>query len=487
MTILDFLYEYLGLFLVIMLILDLLFLVIMLFMEKQDPKSFINWVAIIIIFPIIGFILYLFIGQTYYMRRVFSVKGINDELLMKQFEKEKQKIEGLMESSDDILREYGEFAQYLKNAGAMAFSTNNKMELFTDGTAKFDSFMEDLRNAKEYIFIEYYIIRNDNLGNEFMDLLTQKVKEGVEVRLLTDAFGNGKGPKMGIKKFREAGGKFAMFHKTITLLFSPKKNNRNHRKIAVIDGKVSYVGGYNIGDEYLGKGPFGYWRDTALRIEGAAHAICVVRMIADWNYCSHDKIEDTLKYLRRSEHVGNDAMQLVSGGPDIPYDNPVQFQYEGMMQYAQERLYIHTPYLAPNDAVMETLRTAALRGVDVRIIVPDKPDHPGVFWNTMSSANKLMKYGIRVYLYHNGFIHSKAIVADGKIGSVGSANLDDRSLRLNFETNVQVYSERICKELEEAFIKDLDYCEEYSCEKYDNKGLVNKIKTVLSSFFRDLA
>ena len=278
-----------------------------------------------------------------------------------------------------------------------------------------------------------------------------------------------------------------MFHKTITLLLSPKKNNRNHRKIAVIDGKVSYVGGYNIGDEYLGKGEFGYWRDTALRIEGAAHAVCCIRFIADWNYCSHDQISEPLKYMRKVGHAGNDAMQLVSGGPDMSFDNPVQFQYEGIMQFAQKTLYIHTPYLAPNDAVMENLRTAALRGVDVRIIVPDKPDHPGVYWNTMSSANKLMKYGIRVYLYHNGFIHSKAIVADGRMGSVGSANLDDRSLRLNFETNVQVYSENICRQLEEAFLNDLQYCEEYSCEKYDKRGTWNKIKTVLSSFFRDLA
>ena len=199
MSIFDFLYESLGTFLAVMLILDILFLVIMLFMEKQDPKSFINWVAIILILPIIGFFLYLFIGQTYYMRRVFSIKGINDELLMKQFEREKQKIEGLIESDDELSRDMGEFAKYLQNAGALAFSTNNRMELFTDGNDKFDRFMEDIRNAKEYILIEYYIIRNDKLGNEFMDLLTQKVKEGVEVRLLTDAFGNGKGPKMGIK------------------------------------------------------------------------------------------------------------------------------------------------------------------------------------------------------------------------------------------------------------------------------------------------
>ena len=213
----------------------------------------------------------------------------------------------------------------------------------------------------------------------------------------------------------------------------------------------------------------------------------MVRIIADWNYCSHDKVEDTMRYLRKCDRVGNDAMQLVSGGPDVRFDNPIQFQYEGMMQFAEKTLYIHTPYLAPNDAVMETLRTAALRGVDVRIIVPDKPDHPGVFWNTMSSANKLMKYGIRVYLYHNGFIHSKAIVADGRIGSVGSANLDDRSLRLNFETNVQVYSEEICRKLDEEFMKDLEYCEEYTCEKYDNRTMYEKLKTILSSFFRDLA
>ncbi len=476
----------LGYPLVIAFVVNIVLMIVMLFMEKQDPKSFLLWIIVMIFLPVIGFLLYLFIGQTFYMRRVFRIKGASDEDLREALELETDAIERIRNSGPEG-KEIAEFADYIRNSGGIGFTSGNRMELFTDGNEKFARLFEDIRNAKSYVFLEYYIIRNDRLGNELMDLLTQKVEEGVEVRLLTDAFGNGKGPKEGIKKFKAAGGKFALFHKTITLLLSPKKNNRNHRKIAIIDGGTSYVGGFNIGDEYLGKGKLGHWRDTAVRIEGPAHLVCMFRFIADWNYCSLDQIKEYWKYLGDLDAKGNDCMQLISGGPDVPSDNPVQFQYEGIAHYAKERLYIHTPYLAPNDAMNEFIRTAALRGVDVRIIIPDKPDHPFVYWNNMSCANRLMRHGVRVYLYNNGFIHSKALVADGKVGSVGSANMDDRSLRLNFETNAMIYSEGICSKMEEEFLKDLEDCTEYSCEEYSKKGLFNTFKVVVSSFFRGLA
>ena len=479
--------ELFGIPLLLILVLDIILMIVMLFLEKEDPKSFLMWIVVMVFLPIIGFVLYLFIGQTFYMRRVFSVKGVDDSVLIEGLREERARIEAMKTEGNEKDAFVSEVAAYIQRSGGMAFTSGNSIDLLTEGEDKFRRLFEDIADAREYVFMEYYIIRNDDLGNRLMDLLAQKAEEGVEVRLLTDAFGNGKGPKEGIKRFQEAGGKFALFHKTVTLLLSPKKNNRNHRKIAVIDGRISYVGGFNIGDEYLGKGKLGHWRDTAVRIEGDAHAVCCLRFIADWNYSSRDDIPDPRKYIREDGNVGTDSMQLVSGGPDVVSENPVQFQYEGIAHYAKERLYIHTPYLAPNEAMNEFIRTAAMRGVDVRIIIPDKPDHPFVYWNNMSCANRLMRYGVRVYLYNNGFVHSKTLVADGRIGSVGSANMDDRSLRLNFETNAMIYSERVCRQMEEAFLKDLGHSTEYSCEEYSEKGFGNTVKVVVSSFFRGLA
>ena len=465
---------------------NILLLVLMLWMEREDPRDFMMWMVVILFIPLFGFICYLIFGQTYYARKVFSIKGLSDETLLKFAENEMSMLSDLEEEHPE-LKDQITFAKYIHNCGGKSFTSGNKVDLIIDGNEYFDKLFEDIRNAKEYIFAEYFIIKNDDMGNKFIDLLIEKVKEGVEVKVLTDALGSKDGPKKGFNNFRKAGGKIVLFHHPLNLLLNPKKNNRNHRKIVAIDGKVAYVGGYNVGDGYIGKGRFGDWRDTAVRIVGNGYMGCGLRFIADWNYASKDKIEDIAKYFDLAPTDGDVYMQIVSGGPDVSLDNPIKLQYEGLIQYAKERLYIHTPYLILDDTLTDMLRTASMRGVDVKIIIPEKPDHMLVEWNNRYSANQLMKHGTEVYMYQNGFMHSKAIVIDGKIASIGSANFDDRSLRLNFETNIQLYSDRICKELEDAFLKDLERSRPYSCEEYNNKTFYQKIKVILSRLLSSLA
>jgi len=209
-------------------------IILMLFWEKTDPKSVLIWILVFWFLPLIGFVLYLFIGQTFYSRYVFRPKGIDDELLANIYSKEEKAMEANV-AADPRNKEDIELARSVKKAGGWIYSGNNDIKLYTLGQDKFDDLYRDLRNAKKFIHMEYYIIRNDELGNELLHILTDKVKEGLEVKLLTDAFGNGKGPKKAINDFKKAGGEFALFHSVITLLFSPKKNNRNHRKIADID------------------------------------------------------------------------------------------------------------------------------------------------------------------------------------------------------------------------------------------------------------
>ena len=465
---------------------DIIFLLILFFSEKKNPSKILLWGMVMLFIPLLGFILYLFVGQTFYADNKYKKKGLKDEEINK-----------VLPTNEDLLEadpepDYKRTAKAVLNAGGLGFSNHNDVKLYTLGEDKFKDLYEDLRNAKKYIHLEYYIIRNDELGNELMDILTQKVKEGVEVKLLTDDFGVGKGPAKSIKVYRKAGGEFAVFHQVIWLALSPKKNNRNHRKIGVIDGKIAYCGGFNIGDEYLGKGPLGFWRDTAVRLSGDAVKAIQVRFQMDWEYatgkemCPPDKLQD---YYGNTEYytTGNERVLTVSGGPDVADFNPVRLEYLELIRNAKKSVYLHSPYFIPNDSLQDALSMAAANGVDVKVIIPDKPDHMFVFWCNISSAYSVMGNGVKVYMYNRGFVHSKTMVVDGEYCSVGSANFDDRSLVLNFETNAVILSKNLGKQMDEAFEEDLKYCTEYTREDYENINGYQQLKVAFSRLFSGLS
>ena len=467
----------------LILISDIIFLFLLVTTEKNNPSKVIVWFIVVLLLPLVAFVLYLFIGQTFYSDREFRIKGIKDENL----EAVDDYVKAYKES--ETVPEYRELAESMENLGGFGFSTLNQVQLFTLGEDKFKAFYDDLRAAKKCIHVEYYIIRDDELGNELMSILTEKVKEGLDVRLLTDDFGWGKGPKKAIKEFRKAGGKFALFHKVLYLMFSPKKNNRNHRKLAVIDGEVAYCGGFNVGDEYLGKGPLGFWRDTAVRIVGPEVLGLHLRFQMDWDYASKTKMGDYLERLYddvETDISGDVRLMTVSGGPDVCEFNPVRMEYLELINRSKKTLYMHTPYFGPHETLNDALTMAAARGVDVKVIIPDKPDHMFVYWNNVSSAYVLMKKGVKVYMYNRGFVHSKTMVADGEFCSVGSANFDDRSLVLNFETNQLIMSKDIGKQMDDAFIEDLKYCTEYTMADYEALSWGKKFRIVISRLFGNL-
>jgi len=464
--------------------LDVIFLMLLFFSEKNSPSKIIMWALVFLFLPLLGFIIYLFVGQTFYSENIFKGKGLKDDLLEKTIE------ENRVDLDQEPNEEYRNMMKSLDKMGGLGYSMNNDVRLYTLGEDKFKQLYEDLRTAKESIHLEYYIIRNDELGNELMDILIEKVKEGVEVKLLTDDFGVGKGPKKGIAKFRKAGGEFAVFHKVAWLILSPKKNNRNHRKIAVIDGKVAYCGGFNIGDEYLGKGPLGFWRDTAVRITGDGVIPLQLRFQMDWEYATNKPLDGSKleKYYKVASPDNGDARVItVSGGPDVAEFNPVRLQYLYMINNAKKSVYLHTPYFIPDDSLQDALTLAAARGVDVKIIIPDKPDHMFVYWNNIRNANYVMRKGVKVYMYNRGFVHSKTMVVDGEVCSVGSANFDDRSLVLNFETNAVILSPEIGKQMDEAFLADLEYCTEYSVEQYESITGYEYLRIAISNLFGGLA
>ncbi len=461
---------------------DIVFLLVLLYTEKKNPSKIVVWALVFLILPFVGFILYIFIGQTVYSDHAFRIKSLNDEKTKELVEYDK----GVADKEE--IPEYRQLARTMQNFGSIGYTTNNTVRLFTLGDDKFDALYSDLRAAKRYIYLEYYIIRNDELGNELMNILTEKVKEGVEVKLLTDYFGWGKGPQKSIKAFKAAGGQFALFHSVVALALSPKKNNRNHRKLAVIDGEIGYCGGFNIGDEYLGKGPLGFWRDTAVRIVGPAVPAIHLRFEMDWEY-AHGTPAQNLADLYKDvkfDTSGDAKTIVVSGGPDVAEFNPVRMQYLTMINNAKKSVYIHSPYFIPDNSLKDALSLAAARGVDVKVIIPDKPDHLFVFWNNISSAYDVMRNGVKVYMYNRGFVHSKTMVVDGEYCSIGSANFDDRSLVLNFETNLLVMSKQLGEEMNAAYEEDLKYCTEYTTEKFEHLTFFQSIRLVISRLFVNL-
>ena len=461
----------------------------LIFFERSDPYAIALWAAVMLLLPAVGFFIYLCFGQTFYRRRHFAIKNLTDENLLAMKE---DSIRELRREAAPDKEEEARFARSLMDAGGAFYSSENKLDLYLKGEVFFERMFSDLRGAQRHIHAEYYIIRNDKLSNEFMDILIERARAGVEVKLMVDAVGFNSGLGKRIKELRAAGGEFELFHRSVTVFLSPKKNNRNHRKLMVIDGAVGYVSGFNIGDEYLGKGEAGRWRDTGIRIEGRSAAAVNLRFFMDWGYASKRRLdlnaESWEKYFSADAPAsrGEDGMQLISGGPDTK-NNPIELQYLKVIGAAKRTLYIHTPYLVPSDNVLKGLILSARSGVDVRIIMPDRPDHLFVYWVSLMNAGELMRNGVKVYRYIGGFVHSKTLVADGEYCSIGSANLDQRSMTLNFETNAMVYSKRIGGQMAEAFLNDLAYCAEYSLEEYGSLTRWQNFKMSVARLFSSWA
>jgi len=474
----------------IVLILSAVMIVIMIFLERAEPRTIAMWMAVLIFLPVVGFFIYLCFGQTFYKRRQFALKNVGDQQMafLKAESLEKLSDEHMTSENKEGLR----FARAMVGAGGSAYSNNNDIRLYTEGEGFFDDLLKDLSNAKKFINAEYYIIRNDEVTNKFMDILIEKAKSGVEVRFMVDAIGFKLGPKKRIKELERAGGQFKLFHRTVTVFLSPKKQNRNHRKLAVIDGETGYVSGFNIGDEYLGKGEMGDWRDTGVRVNGTGVIPINTRFFMDWGYATKKRLDvnsDKIDFyfpMDKDKQYGSDVMQLISGGPDTK-NNPIELQYLKLINTAKETLYIHTPYLVPSAEVQKALILSASSGVDVRIIMPDRPDHLFVFWVSVLNAGELMEKGVRVFHYKDGFVHSKTIVTDSEFCSVGSANLDQRSMRLNFETNAMIYSKEIGKKMHDAFIEDLDHCVEYTLGEFRKLTKWDHFKISIARLFSTLA
>ncbi|GAP00106.1 cardiolipin synthase [Fructobacillus ficulneus] len=449
--------------------------------EPRDISATWAWILVLTLIPVVGFIIYSFAGRKLSHRRLFAYQDQDTTAmrqhiadLMTQTESLNRDIDPHQNESVASVRQGRSLVTLFQNINQTALATKNHVKIFTAGQDLFEQMKADLRAAQESINIEFYTFYADELGSEILDILVDRAKAGVAVHVIYDALGSFGTTKKFFKPLEEAGGHAGPFLKRRLTLIDFQLNFRDHRKMVVIDGEVGYVGGFNIGDQYLGRDKkFGHWRDTHLRLTGSAVYFLQAHLILDWNASAPKNqipVTEPCYFPKlKAENQGHSNLQIVTSGPESD-DEQIKMGYIRLIQLAKERCWIQTPYLIPDDSTFDALRIAANSGVDVRIMVPCMPDHPFVYRATQYYASQLAKYGVKVYYYDNGFLHAKTVVVDNHLASVGSANFDFRSFKLNFEVNAFLYDSKLAQELSRDFENDLKSATEQTVVDFANQG-----------------
>lgn len=455
---------------------NIILAIVIIFFERQSPSTTWAWLMVLVFLPVVGFILYLIFNQNFTRKKMFYWAD-KEKIGIKERTEEQIKTikDGTFSFKSENSAAYKDsIFMHLVNDGAL-FTQDNDVSIYTDGREKFDALLADIKEATDHIHIQYYIIHEDGLGKELVAALTEKAKQGVQVRVLYDYMGSRGISSHFYKELKQAGGLVEVFFPNFHL------NYRNHRKLAIMDGKIGYVGGFNVGDEYLGLDKkFGYWRDTHLRTEGEVVHALQTRFILDWNQASkHHDIAYEKHLFPSLPEAGNVGAQIVSSGPDTEWQQ-IKNGYVKMVNSAKKYIYLQTPYFIPDESLLDALKIAAMSGVDVRVMIPDKPDHMFVYWATLSHAGELLKAGAKIYVYENGFIHAKTLVVDDTTASVGTANIDPRSFKLNFEVNAFLYDEKTAEELRDAFENDIPLAREITWEEYKKRPKIIQLKESVS-------
>lgn len=422
-------------------------------LERRDPAKTLAWILIIIFLPILGFILYLVLGRKFRKRRLSAKKKALNEYIYPLC----INIPARENILTEILGTKQRLINLILNNADFPLTFSNEVTVLTDGKEIFPAFFQAIEKARETIHLEMYILRNDTTGKQFCQRLITKAREGIKVRIIVDGIGSRELSRSYVEKMRAEGIEIHFFFPVRLPFLHSRVNYRNHRKILVIDSTTGFVGGSNIGDEYLGLDPqIGHWRETHLEITGPSVYFLQRIFLQDWFFVTGQALEGILpeEYSLSPDTDCHRLVQITASGPDTHWEAIMQVYYYAIAT-AQESVHLTSPYFVPNESILTALKTAALSGVDVKILLPAKPDHRIVFWAAMSYLEELIDAGVEVYLYQNGFLHSKVLTVDSMVSTVGSANMDQRSFNLNFEVNALIYDDQLTKRLEQDFYEDL--------------------------------
>ena len=467
-------------------------------LENRDPTKTISWLLVLTLLPGVGVVLYLLFGENlrkrHWSKTRTAVQEFWDSPEMQKVREQKQAEQlrqAMIMDADYFDLADRPIMKLVLNSGVAPILVDNQVDIYTEGEGKFAQLLEDMKQAKDHIHLEYFIIKDSAIGREIQQVLIQKAQEGVRVRLLFDDIGSWRlylKPSF-LRKLRQAGCEVASYLKARFPFIHRNFNYRNHRKSCVIDGRVGYVGGINIGDEYLHRDPkFGFWRDTHLRLEGPSVYMLQLVFLTDWFVATGQK-PLAQKYFPQLTHEagreGRSVIQIAVSGADSPQETIYQAYFYAIAQ-AKTSIYIQTPYFVPDEGLLTALKTAVLAGVDVRIMFPAIADHFCVYNASLSYLEELMALGAKVHLYQKGFIHSKVVLVDGEMASVGTANMDIRSFMINSEINAFIYDDDTVKRLYQMFYDDLTHCVTLSYEAFRRKSLWQRSKESFCRLFSPL-
>lgn len=422
------------------------------FMENRNPSSTMAWMLVLALLPVVGLVLYFLLGQNYFKRRKFDKKA----------EEDRKSFERIDHNGNLLPRDLSQFTpgqqrllQVSQRLARTPFSMATRTRVLTNGEETFSTLLKELKKARHHIHMEYYIYRADEIGREIQRTLIERAKAGVEVRFMYDAVGSIGLPKSFIHEMEAAGVKVGVYGEVRFLALSSRVNYRNHRKIVVIDGNTGLIGGLNVGDEYLSRSKtYGFWRDTHILVKGEAVRSMQIIFLQDWQYITGEKIMD-LEYLSPQLEQGcSGAVQVIASGPDNE-SKVLKSVFFAMITSAKKSIWLATPYFVPDEDILTALRVAALSGIDVRILFPAKPDKWLPFLASHSYFPALLEAGVKIYEYEKGFLHSKLLIADGEVATVGTANMDMRSFHLNFEVNLLLVQTESVKKVVKDFERDL--------------------------------
>lgn len=471
-----------GIITISIFVINIFLALIVIFISRKSASSTWAWLLVLLFLPVVGFILYILLGRNLRKKHFLRWKMAHEDEPLRMYIDQKRTIyDQTFEFPNEISKKNKRLIKMNVDYNHAILTAKNEVTLITDGKEKFKQLIQDIESATDHIHIQYYIFKMDETGRAIYQALVKKAQEGISVKFLYDDLGSRKLGHSDFKEFIAAGGEVGAFFPSYLKILNPRVNFRNHRKVVVIDGEIGYIGGFNVGNEYASLDDnFGYWRDTHIRIHGHSVYSLQAHFLFDWYQTKHKKLTDELLTYFPVFHVDHQTpIQIVSSGPDTEIES-IKNSYIRMILSAKKYIYIQSPYFVPDIAFLNAIQIAAASGVDVRVITPAKADHPFVYGGNSAYGGDLLHHGGRLFRYKKGFLHSKMMVIDDEICTIGTTNIDVRSFSLNFEMNAIIFDEKIAKQCRELFEQDIVDSFEMTRELYEQRGTWTKIRESFS-------
>ena len=452
-------------------------LITVVIIENRNPVKSVAWIAVLLMLPFLGILFYFFFGQDNRKQRIVSHRSYR-RIMKGAYKQQIGKVPYSLPNGNSPL------AKLIDQMGSSPLLHGSDIRTFTDGQTKMECLLEDIRSAKEFIHLEYYIFTDDEVGKTMKDALIAKAQEGVQVRVIYDDVGSWGTKKQFFGEMQQAGIEVYAFLPVFFPRFTSKVNYRNHRKIVVIDGTIGYLGGMNIANRYVKGLDWGCWKDLHFRLMGEGVHGLQMAFLVDWYVVSQEIIEGK-KFYPKPTIYNDNALQVATSGPTGLWRTLLQATIH-LVANAKQYIYIQTPYFIPTEGLNQVLQTAALSGVDVRIMLPQRSDTKMANWASHSFIEEMLRAGVAVYFYKPGFLHSKLIITDDTVSCIGSANMDFRSLEHNFEITAYVYDENLTKSLCKQFLSDCEACEKPSFASWRRRPFRDRLRESFMRLFSPL-